>query len=321
MSDDNSGILVPGSPEHMRLITASKIPAILGVSEWESPAMLWRRMRGEETGPDVNDAMRRGHNQERSILEWFFEVMRPDFEWVAGETTIMRPDLPWAAAAPDSVAKVHTPENDPFIEYPIFVEAKSVARDMGKWGKPGTDQVPMGYLAQAMWQMHISHGMGGQRVRRVHMVKHGPFVDQWDEYIIDYNPELAARIEKVAYDFWVSLGDDGACPDPSAIRGEAAVFARMHPEIQRESEWQAPPDRAIMFHDARNREKQAKLDVERSKAMILRDMGSARVAKVGDLVVARRQPTKKGVSLYPPQGDLTAEDIHQASQESKETAA
>lgn len=316
----NTGLLVPGSPEHMRTITASKVPVILGLSEWESPAQLWLRMRGDIPPQDVNDAMRRGHNQEDSILRWFFEVMHPEFEWVSGETTITRGDLPWAAANPDSIGQVFTPEDDPFIEHPIFVEAKSVARDMGKWGKPGTDQVPMGYYAQCQWQMHMSHGHGGQRVQTTYLIKHGPFVDQWDEYIIKYNPVLAQQIEQIAHRFWLSLEDDDACPAPSTTRGEAAAFAKLHPEIERELEWQINPEHAAAFHDARNRVKAAELEVEQAKAMILRSMGNARVAKVGDLTVARRQPTKKGVSLYPPQRDIEVHEIHQAATSGKEAA-
>ncbi|MGP6175387.1 YqaJ viral recombinase family protein [Corynebacterium sp. A21] len=323
-----SPVLVPGTPEHLRTMTASKIPVIFGLSDWESPAQLWLRMRGDIPPQDVNDAMLRGHNQEQSILEWFFERMRPEFEWVSGETTITRPDLPWAAANPDSVAKIDGKH--------ILVEAKSVARPKQKvkdgeivsdpndprlWGKPGTDNIPWVYTAQVQWQLHMTQYFGGLMAREARLVKHGPWVDQWDEYVIHYNPEFAKMLERKAHQFWLSLADGDACPEPSATLGEAAAFAKLHPEIERELEWQVSLDRAIAFHDARNRENQAKLDVEQAKAMILRDMGNARVAKVGELLVARRQPTKKGVSLYPPQGDLTAADIHQAAQKDQETAA
>lgn len=295
------------TPGDIRYITASKIPAILGLSKWESPAQLWMRMRGELDPKESTPALRRGVNQEASILDWYFTEMRPGYEKVSGETILQREDIPWASAAPDAIAR------DTGTGELITVDAKSVARDMGMWGKPGTDEAPLSYVFQVQWQMHMTHGFMGDQIRRGVLVKHGPFVDQWDEYIINYDPALCAKVEKIAYRFYESLKDSDACPAPSATAGEAAAFAKQHPDINKNEDWQINPELAKAFVAAREAEKEAQGEIERTKAEILRAMGKARNAKVGDLLIARRQPTRKGVSLYPSQRQVTIQEIEQAT--------
>jgi putative phage-type endonuclease len=187
-----TGHILPGSEEHRRLVTGSKIAAILGLSKFETPAELWHRMRGDVPPQESTPAMRRGHNQEAAILEWYFTEMRPDLEQTSAEQTFTRPDLPWAAANPDAVATELTSDGDRIV----FIDAKSIARDGGEWGKAGTDQVPLYYVTQMMWAMHMTHGPDGLGVTRTYLVKHGPYVDQYDEFYVDYDPALAAQIQR-----------------------------------------------------------------------------------------------------------------------------
>lgn len=293
--------IIPGSPEHLRLATGSKIAAMLGLSKWESPAELWHRMRGDVPPQESTPAMRRGHNQEDSILAWFFTELRPDLEQISGEETFTRPDLPWAAANPDAVA----------IEdgRTVFIDAKSIARDGGEWGKPGTDQVPLYYVTQMLWAMHMTHGEGGMQVQRTYVVKHGPYVDQTDAYAIDYDPDAAAVLEDRAGQFIRSLADDDGCPDITDRAGVHKVFAKLHPDIKPDSVWEISVDDARDYIRARDQTKQAQAHEDAAKARILQAMGNAKTAVCGGVKIGYRRPTKNGVSFYPPQRPVDLADL------------
>ena len=58
----------PGSREWHRLITASKVPAILGLSPWQSPYSLWMQMSGRIDATPETTTTRRGHYLEAGVL-------------------------------------------------------------------------------------------------------------------------------------------------------------------------------------------------------------------------------------------------------------
>lgn len=294
--------IIPGSEEHRRLVTGSKVAAILGISPYLSPATAWLRMNGAIPGPDVTEAMRRGTNQESSILDWFFTELHPDIEPVAGETTWTRPDIPWGAANTDA----HGTEDG----HTVFIEAKSIARDAsGEWGKPGTDQIPLHYYVQVLWQMHMTHGPGGDNVTRTYLVKHGPWIDQYDVYVIEYNPVMAMNIERRCAAFHATLADPDGCPAPSDMKGEHLIFASLHPEIERDLEWEIHPDLAAEYIRARDDKAEAEKRESGAKARILKAMGTARTAVCSGVTIGYRRPTKNTIALYPPQRKPHLEDI------------
>ncbi|MEJ6549882.1 YqaJ viral recombinase family protein [Corynebacterium sp. USCH3] len=296
-----SGHILPGSDEHRRLMTGSKIAAALGLSKFETPAELWHRMRGDVPPQESTPAMRRGHNQEAAILEWYFTEMRPDLEQTSAEQTFTRPDLPWAAANPDAVAV-----EDREV---VFIDAKSIARDGGEWGKTGTDQVPLYYVTQMMWAMHMTHGPEGFGVTRTYVVKHGPYVDQYDEYYVDYDPALADQIRQRVHAFWDSLTDDQGCPPITDRAGTHRVFAKLHPDIVPDSVWEISPAVARDYIHARDQTKAAQAAEDAAKARILTAMGTAKTAVCGGVKVGYRRPTKNGVSFYPPQRPVDVSDL------------
>ena len=286
-------------------ITGSKIAPILGISPWESPAHIWAVMRGDLPPVETTDAMLRGTIQEDSILWWFFNQLRPDITQTSGEVTITRPDMPWAAANPDA-AGVEDGAT-------VYVEAKSVARDNGAWGTPGTDEIPLHYMVQVMWQMHMSHGPDGDKVRRCYVVKHGPYVDQYDYYVVDYSIVHALDITNRVKAFYDTLDDDTACPAPIELPDEHRTFARLHPDIERDLSWEISRDHAEAYVRARLDVKAAEARESKAKADILHAIGTARTATYQGLTIAYRRPTKKGVALYPPQRTITPEDLSTAA--------
>lgn len=292
----------PGSSEHTTLVTGSKIATILGISPYKTTVELWHQMRGESEPEEATTAMMRGTIQESGILGWFFQVLRPDIEQVSGETTVTRPDLPWAAANPDAVG---TEDGNT-----IFVEAKSIARaknsdgihtEADEWGEPGTDEIPLYYYVQVLWQMHMTHGPEGERVTRTYVVKHGPWVDQYDVYPIDYNPQMGHTLETKTKAFFDSL-TLSQCPYPIEDRaGIHKFFAKLNPDIEPDYEWEVSQGDAVDYLTAKTDRADAQAREDGAKARILKAMGTARTATCNGHTIGYRRTTKKGVSLYPPQ--------------------
>ncbi len=132
----------PGSREWNRLITASKVPAILGISPWQSPYSLWMQMAGRLDGGPDTATTRRGHYLEPAILEWW-EDARPGRVFSTG---LWVSTIPWGGATLDGLGYVDD------LDTCVIVEVKSAAYRDG-WGSPGTDEIPAHYLAQVQWQL------------------------------------------------------------------------------------------------------------------------------------------------------------------------
>ena len=302
--------IIPGTPEHARLMTASKVAAALALSPHKMRAVLWHEMRGEGPSQEVTDAMKRGTIQEDSIIQWFFQIMHPDLEKRSGEVTVTRDDMPWAAANPDAVAITEGGRI-------VFVEAKSVARakvangkvEADEWGRPGTDEIPLYYYVQCMWQMHMTHGESGEHVTETRLIKHGPFVDQYDEYIITYDAATAQNIAHTVQEFYDSLTLN-ECPWPIEDKvGIHQFFANINPDVVPDSSWEIAEELAIEYIDAKDAKKQAQAHEDGVKARILKAMGTAKNVTCNGHKIAYRRSTKKGVSLYPPMNAPTVQDI------------
>ena len=300
--------ITPGSEQHRRLITASKVASILvgkdgkSISPYVTGAELWHRMRGELPEQESTPAMRRGHNQEASILAWFFTELRPDLEQTAGETTFTRPDLPWAAANPDAVALEdgHT----------VFIDAKSIAHGDDEWGKPESGEVPLYYAAQMLWAMHMTHGEGGLHVTRAYVVKHGPYVDQTDWFYVDYDAHLAQWIEDACRTFYESLSDDDGCPPITERSGLHKEFAKLHPDIRPDLVWEISPELAREYAVAKEESKAAQAREDTAKARILEAMGNAKTAVCGGQKIGTRQGYKSGtISFRPAQKTIRIDDL------------
>lgn len=292
----------PGTPEHQKLITASKIPAILGVDNFTTPAKLWLQMTGTIGPEPTNNAMRRGHIQEPSILEWFYQIEHPELTRVAGETTWTNPNYPWAAANTDSHAT--TPDGGT-----VFIEAKSVARPNHTWGKPGTDQVPEKVWAQVQFQRWVADHINAPNITTTYVIKHGPYVDQYDTYEVPYNPTAAAEIARRAKHFHDSLTDPHGCPPPTEAKNEHRWFAQAHPDINPNTHWDISYDMAAEYINARENQDQATKRMDKAKADILKAIGTARTATHNGHTIAYRRATKNSVSLYPPTRAVTIDDL------------
>ena len=183
----------PGSAAWQRVVTASKVPAILGVSPWASPLSMWRLMKGLDEPQPQSTVQRRGQLLEDAVLAWWGE-QHPEVLRVDDQPLLFLPGVPWATARPDA----HVTLDDESI---VLVEAKTAAR-MDDWGQPGTDEVPAYYLAQACWQLAMCPD-----AQRVYIPVLGPFLE-FAEYVIERDDELIGEVFARCEEFHASLSGD-----------------------------------------------------------------------------------------------------------------
>ena len=296
--------LEPGSSTWRRYVTASKVAAILGVSPYESPRSMWHLMRGDVAPSEATRVQSRGHYLEPAILAWWRD-QHPEFVTVERSVLATRPDVPWAAANLDARAWPARRSDGP-----VVVEAKSSDRD-DEWGRPGTDEVPPYYAAQAMWAMHLD---GALRAYIPIITSHLEF----REYVVDYDPDLAEAIEARCAAFYASL-TDGTPPPLDDHVATYESLRRVHPDIDVDAEVELSPAAAREYVEAEAALKAAKARATAAKSVVLDALGSARRATCAGQVIAQRQNTAAGTpALYPAR---KAVDLDALPQPTKETAA
>lgn len=271
----------PGSAEWLRIVTASKVAAIIGVSPWESPRSMWHKMRGDvESDTRTSAAMERGNLLEPAVLAWW-KSQHEDHTTVIPQHYATRDDLPWAAATLDALA--YGPDDW------VAVEVKTASR-MGDWGTPGTDEIPTHYLTQVYWQL----AMTPQAVR-CHVAVLGPFLE-FSEYIVERDEAIQADLIARCAAFYDSLAGD-VPPDLDDSLATFDVIKALHPDIDAGASAEIPFPVAIRYLMAVDAATQAKADETGTKSALLDAMGNARIATCSGRKVARRQPNRSGVSL------------------------
>lgn len=281
--------MLPGSDEWVKKITASKVATIVGLSpdQWESRRSLWLKMSGEipwDDGRNVAEKSR-GHYLEAGLIRWWRD-RHPEFTRVRLQPLITTPRLPWAAATPDA-------QGNGRGVAPVFVDAKT-SRNDAEWGSPGTDEVPDYYRAQLMWDMHLS-----KNVRVAHIALLTQFLDM-REYVVPYDPFEGAWLEDQCKEFLDSLGDPTRIPPVDGTPATWRAEMRRHASIDRDETVELDPALARAYVDIKRHE----ASIREVQSRVREAMGDARLAVVGDVVVARRQSNGKGVSLVPVAKDL-----------------
>jgi putative phage-type endonuclease len=274
----------PGSAEWLRIVTASKVAAILGVSPWESPYSIWHRMRGELPPVEVTEAMKRGNFLEAGVLAWW-QDRHPEFPDCTPQYWATRDDLLWAAATPDLRA-IGRRADGPEI---VVVDAKT-ASHADDWGTPGTDEIPTHYLTSTYWQLAMTPD-----ATRAYVVLLGPFLE-FSEYVVERDEaiqdDLIARCAK----FYDSLSGN-VPPDLDDTVATFDTLKAMNPDIDKGERAEIPADVAVEYVTAITDAKAATAREVGAKSALLAHMGDAQYATANGVRIARRQPNKYGVSL------------------------
>lgn len=153
-------------------VTASEIAVIMGLSPWSSPYKLYHQKLGILPRDEVTPAMERGTYLEPYIAQRF-AAAHPEF-WASGDgkTLYRHGERSWQLATPDQLVHPivpvdscncgggldgygHEPRCGWDIDAPVAVAEFKTTSDMSEWGEPGTDEIPVHYRAQVLWQMDV----------------------------------------------------------------------------------------------------------------------------------------------------------------------
>jgi putative phage-type endonuclease len=141
-------------------ITASEIAIVMGLSPYSSPFALFHRKTGDLPEQPDNVAMALGRHLEAFVADEF-ESRHPEFSVMGdGRDLYAHGDRPWQLATPDRLiedaASSGIVERDGVFELEnlAVLECKTDAGYDG-WGGDGTDEIPVHYRCQVLWQMDV----------------------------------------------------------------------------------------------------------------------------------------------------------------------
>ncbi|MFF1555600.1 YqaJ viral recombinase family protein [Rhodococcus erythropolis] len=274
----------PGSPEWLQLITASKIPSILGISRFKSQFSLWHEMAGNVESEPISKAQQDdfdyGHAAELAAAEyWRFK----NSGWVVSRGEVQYTDdaLEFGNAATiDGRASRGA--------WRRIVEIKT-ARDLAEWGDDGSGEVPADYAAQVIWQQLVT---GWHDPANIVL---WPQYGKPKIYSIEYRADVAAAILGIVREWNASLAA-GVPPELDDSLSTYATVRRLHPDIDGR-EVQLDPDLAHDYLTTVAEEKDVAKRLVGVKSRVLDAMAGAKTAKTGELLIATRGPHGKGIAL------------------------
>lgn len=296
-----TGILLghfePGSPEWEQargglVVTATEIPAVLGLSPWQSKFSLWHKKAGLPSPPfAINEAMEWGIRLEPAVAAKWAEE-HPEYRIVEAGTWRHK-DRPWQVATPDRIAIRHCPglsvgcpEGCDGQDPVGLVEVKT-----SPMGDGWDDGVPVYYRAQAIWQMDVL----GYRTTQIALLVSG---HDYREYRIEYDQADAELMRKAAREFL----DDVASGVRPPIDSSDATYQtiRKQPEGREDVDVEIPGSLRDRYFTALNSSKAATAELLGVKSQVLDAIGNGRRAVcLGETVATRTVRDGKTHSLQP----------------------
>lgn len=270
--------LEPGTAGWLKKMSASKVSAVLGLSPYESPFSLYHRMRGEVDQQPTNENMERGLYLEPGILAWFRD-QHPTWTYPITNGTWQHLERDWQIASPDALA---VPEEGTPL---VGVEIKT-ASDDSEWGDPLTDEIPVGYRAQVMWQMDVV----GTRV--THIAVLSAYLEL-REYVVAYDATEADYIRERCADFLRDVTEGNRPPIDGHTETYLAVKS-LHPLISPD-DVELDAETARLYCEAKALAKQAKRSEQLATSVVADLLGNARRARFGNQTIAYRQAKGEGL--------------------------
>ncbi|OIR02590.1 YqaJ-like viral recombinase domain protein [mine drainage metagenome] len=206
------------APDRTTYLGGSDVAAILGVSPWMSPFMLYQKKIGEyveEITPEKQKLFDRGHRWEPIVVEMLIDELRDrghEVEIIARNQRYPDPELPFLAAEIDLELLVDGEE--------VNGEAKTVNPFAAKaWGDEDSDEVPLYYAAQVM------HGLMIKPRRRTVIAALTGFDDKPRVHWISRDDETIAAIRAKEIDFWNRVVNRDP-PDASTLEDVKWLYQR-----------------------------------------------------------------------------------------------
>ena len=183
-------------PEQRRtFLGASDAAAVMGLNPRQSPIDVWLTKTGQHPDPfGGNEHTERGHRFEPVIADWVDED-HPEWDVINPDGRTWRhPDHPCIAATPDRfLSPTQLFEDRPGIGVLEVKTADWRLRD--RWEGDAPDE----YIVQILVQMMVTGCRWGVLACMV----------DWDkkEYVVDWDPDLAAVIRDRMIEFWGHIED------------------------------------------------------------------------------------------------------------------
>lgn len=287
-------------------ITASEIAAVLGISPWESAfSLYWRK--ANDWRDEGNVFTSAGRHLEDAIADWWMAECDPLQNLQARPAGLYaNPDRPWQLATPDRLLYMSCPgcdgesfrsQHDGSLwvctdcmevdgcdpKVVALLECKWVGQPTWDgWGEPGTDEIPVYYRAQVLWQADV---LG---VSEVHIAALGP--GGFRAYVVRIDD--AARVD---LDVMRSAGltffdrfEHGEAPDLDSHSATVHTLQRLHPDLG-DGDLEVELELAERYRMARLDRDNAKARVAKCEAEIRSLLGSeyARLVHNKRLVASR----------------------------------
>lgn len=280
-------VVEAGTREWRRMITASKIPVILGLSPWQSQFALWHEMRDDvEPEPFDDEVDRRGHLAELMLGPWW-EQENPD--WVLDkrgedhEQPFTNEDLPF----PNQVLCDYT-ATGPDGERTI-IECKTTT-ELDTWADAdGNPAIPAHYAAQVIFQMGVSG------IHRAELIVMGAFFTV-ETYAVEWDEEVWETMVARCEEWWRSLEEDTP-PELDDTTATLKTLRKLHHDIERGLEVEIDPHMAMKILAARKALDDADKKMTAYQIVCLDLMENAQKLVCGGEKIADRRKGAHGVNF------------------------
>jgi putative phage-type endonuclease len=247
-------------------VTSTRIADIAGLGYNSALATYHWYISGMENGD--NKFMRWGRRLQDDIAEEY--ELQTGLK-LSNPPRFMRHDThEWVGSSFDYFANQGKPWL-PSHRQATIVEVKTGTWASGKWGPPGTDQIPEGYLLQCQWQMLVA-GLPSAEVAVL-------FMDTRDFgiYPVPRDDGLIETLVDLGHTFWLRVCNRQP-PDPDWEHPDTgAVIRRLYGGVENRTVELTPEDDALLDGILESRIARDNCDAEASKmeSMLLERVGDA----------------------------------------------
>ena len=212
-----------------RLLGASDMATLLGLSPWSGPVALWARVVHGWEAATTHD------QDEGTAAEAYNRICyrnRTGYT-LAGSAKWRHPLYPWARCSPDDTA-TDTPDGRRGVELKRYNWLEG-------WGAPGTDVVPADIWVQVQFQAGVALDLGEWDAAGVDVS--ALLRGELRIYHVPHIPEVYERCIAVAERFWRDFVVPMRCPDGDNLvlleRDAEALKALFHaPKVETALQWE-----------------------------------------------------------------------------------
>jgi putative phage-type endonuclease len=264
-------------------ITASEIAIVLGISPYGSPfSLYWQKVNDWRW--DGNEFTSAGRHLEDAIADWWMATQDPLENMAAARSGLYaHEERPWQLATPDRLLHpvcpccadgmcgcglygncsecLNTGLGGPAY---ALLECKWVAYSWDGWGEAGTDEIPVYYRAQCLWQ---ADALG---VDEVHVAALGP--GGFRAYVVRRD-EADLEVMRAAGAAFAKRLEAGDPPDLDGHSATLTTLKRLHPSAG-EGDVEVSADLAGEYRRARADKKDAEARLDVCEAHLRAALGS-----------------------------------------------